>query len=154
MELFWRYGTGRRRAVGSAAVDTKGSGVYPRNTECRRRLGRKLRQLRCAPFRGRPQTPSQTAWALLGLSAAGDRGSEAVRRGVNWLLDRQKPDGAWDEELATGTGFPNVFYLNYHLYRHYFPILALASITSSDSRFKPAFSSFRQTSVGTCGLSG
>lgn len=79
-------------------------------------------------FVGAPSTPSQTAWALLGLSAAGDRGSEAVRRGVSWLLERQKSDGTWDEELATGTGFPNVFYLNYHLYRHYFPILALASI--------------------------
>ena len=73
-------------------------------------------------------TPSQTAWALLGLSAAGDRGSETVRRGVNWLLERQKEDGTWDEESATGTGFPNVFYLNYHLYRHYFPILAFAAI--------------------------
>ena len=77
---------------------------------------------------GAPSTASQTAWALLGLSASGDRGSEAVRRGVAWLLERQKADGTWDEELATGTGFPNVFYLNYHLYRHYFPILALARL--------------------------
>jgi squalene-hopene/tetraprenyl-beta-curcumene cyclase len=79
-------------------------------------------------FVSAPSTPSQTAWALIGLSAAGDRGSEAVRRGIAWLLERQKLDGTWDEELATGTGFPNVFYLNYQLYSHYFPILALSSV--------------------------
>jgi squalene-hopene/tetraprenyl-beta-curcumene cyclase len=71
-------------------------------------------------------TPSQTAWALLGLEAAGDIGSSAARRGVEWLLENQNAAGSWDEQLATGTGFPNVFYLNYHLYSHYFPLLALA----------------------------
>ncbi|MBI4877334.1 MAG: squalene--hopene cyclase [Acidobacteria bacterium] len=74
-----------------------------------------------------PSTPSQTAWALLGLEAAGDTGSTAARRGVEWLTVRQKPDGRWDEDLTTGTGFPNVFYLTYHMYRHYFPLLALAT---------------------------
>jgi squalene-hopene/tetraprenyl-beta-curcumene cyclase len=73
-------------------------------------------------------TPSQTAWALLGLAAAGDTDSGIVQRGVKWLLDRQKADGRWDEDLMTGTGFPNVFYLNYHLYRDYFPLLALATL--------------------------
>ncbi len=73
-------------------------------------------------------TPSQTAWALLGLAAAGERESPAMQRGVQWLLDRQKPNGRWDEELMTGTGFPNVFYLTYHLYRDYFPLLALATL--------------------------
>jgi squalene-hopene/tetraprenyl-beta-curcumene cyclase len=73
-----------------------------------------------------PSTPSQTAWALLGLVAAGDGGSQAVRRGVEHLVDAQLGDGGWEETLCTGTGFPNVFYLNYHLYRHYFPLLALA----------------------------
>ena len=75
-----------------------------------------------------PSTASQTAWALLGLHAAGDTSSAAVRRGLTWLLDRQLPNGDWAEELMTGTGFPRVFYLQYHLYRHYFPILALASL--------------------------
>lgn len=75
-----------------------------------------------------PSTPSQTAWALLGLAAAGDSDSGIVQRGVKWLLDRQRPDGRWDEELMTGTGFPNVFYLSYHLYRDYFPLLALAAL--------------------------
>lgn len=70
-------------------------------------------------------TASQTAWALLGLAAAGDISSHAVEQGVQWLLDRQNEDGTWTEHLATGTGFPRVFYLTYHLYRNYFPILAL-----------------------------
>ena len=73
-----------------------------------------------------PSTVSQTSWALLGLAAAGDVSSHAVECGVRYLLDQQKPDGTWDERLATGTGFPRVFYLTYHLYRNYFPILALS----------------------------
>jgi hypothetical protein len=72
-----------------------------------------------------PSTPSQTAWALLGLIAAGQGDTEALVRGVRHLVDTQKPDGTWDERLATGTGFPNVFYLRYTLYRDYFPLLAL-----------------------------
>lgn len=75
-----------------------------------------------------PSTPSQTAWAMLGLEAAGLGQLPAVKRGVRWLLERQKPDGRWDEDLMTGTGFPNVFYLTYHLYRDYFPLLALATL--------------------------
>jgi len=71
-------------------------------------------------------TPSQTAWALLALVAGGDRGSEQMTRGVRYLLDTQRPDGTWDEKLATGTGFPGVFYLSYHMYRQYFPLLALS----------------------------
>ena len=74
-------------------------------------------------------TPSQTAWALLGLAAAGEPDSSIVQRGLDWLLDRQREDGRWDEELMTGTGFPNVFYLTYHMYRDYFPLLALAVLT-------------------------
>ncbi len=71
-------------------------------------------------------TPSQTAWALLGLMAGGDSSSQSVRNGIDYLLRTQRPDGNWNEELATGTGFPKVFYLNYHMYRLYFPLLALA----------------------------
>ncbi len=71
-------------------------------------------------------TPSQTAWALLALAAGGDKGSEHLTRGVRYLLNTQKPDGTWDERLATGTGFPGVFYLSYHMYRQYFPLLALS----------------------------
>ncbi|MBP2406125.1 squalene--hopene cyclase [Streptomyces syringium] len=70
-------------------------------------------------------TPSQTAWALLALLAAGERESKAVERGVAWLVDHQRPDGSWDEPHFTGTGFPWDFSINYHLYRQVFPLTAL-----------------------------
>jgi squalene-hopene/tetraprenyl-beta-curcumene cyclase len=72
-------------------------------------------------------TPSQTAWALMGLMAGGDTYSSSVLQGIEYLIETQSEDGAWPEELATGTGFPKVFYLNYHYYRIYFPLLALAT---------------------------
>jgi len=72
-----------------------------------------------------PSTPSQTAWALIGLLAAGEGRSPAVRRGLEYLLERLTPDGTWEEEEWTGTGFPRVFYLKYHYYRHYWPLMAL-----------------------------
>jgi squalene-hopene/tetraprenyl-beta-curcumene cyclase len=71
-------------------------------------------------------TASQTAWALLGLLAAGEHESETVRRGIRYLLDTQRADGNWHEEPFTGTGFPKVFYLKYHMYSLYFPVMALA----------------------------
>ncbi len=73
-----------------------------------------------------PSTPSQTAWALLGLMAAGEVRHPAVERGVNYLLSMQEPDGLWSERDYTGTGFPRVFYLRYHGYPKYFPLWALA----------------------------
>jgi squalene-hopene/tetraprenyl-beta-curcumene cyclase len=76
-------------------------------------------------FVAAPSTPSQTAWGLLAAMAAGDRSSAAFERGVRYLVDSQRADGEWDETAATGTGFPNVFYLRYALYRNYFPLLAL-----------------------------
>jgi squalene-hopene/tetraprenyl-beta-curcumene cyclase len=72
-------------------------------------------------------TPSQTAWAVLGLIAGGDDSSLSVQKGIEYLIETQRPDGTWDEHLATGTGFPRVFYLSYHLYRNTFPLLALSS---------------------------
>ncbi len=71
-------------------------------------------------------TPSQTAWALLGLLASGDARSRSVEQGIAWLLAAQRPDGGWDEDLATGTGLPGCLYLSYGLYRLSFPLLALA----------------------------
>lgn len=71
-------------------------------------------------------TASQTAWAILGLVAAGQADTEACHRGVDWLMSRQRSDGTWDEPEFTGTGFPKVFYLRYHLYPLYFPLMALA----------------------------
>ncbi|MCD6338550.1 MAG: squalene--hopene cyclase [Verrucomicrobia bacterium] len=98
-----------------------------------------------------PSTPSQTAWALMALLAIDDpQFDDAIRRGVEWLLTRQRPDGTWDQEHYTGTGFPGYgigerirhkkntaalaqgrelargFMLNYTMYRHYFPLQALA----------------------------
>ncbi|MFD2348613.1 prenyltransferase/squalene oxidase repeat-containing protein [Nonomuraea ferruginea] len=69
-------------------------------------------------------TPSQTAWALMALLAAGER-SPVVDAGVRWLVEHQRPDGTWDEPHFTGTGFPGDFYINYHLYRLVFPVNAL-----------------------------
>ena len=71
-------------------------------------------------------TPSQTAWALLGLMAAGQAEHQAVARGIAYLSATQKTDGGWDEEPYTAVGFPRVFYLRYHGYKLFFPLLALA----------------------------
>ncbi len=78
-------------------------------------------------FKGHgPSTPSQTAWGTMGLLASGAAPSDAAaRRGIEFLLRTQRPDGGWDEKGHTGTGFPGVFYLVYTMYRHYFPLLAL-----------------------------
>ncbi len=76
-----------------------------------------------------PSTASQTAWALLALHAVrggqGGRCAEAIERGVGWLVATQRADGGWDEPQYTGTGFPSDYYINYHLYRLAFPIMAL-----------------------------
>ena len=76
--------------------------------------------------RYKESTPSQTAWAVLGLMAAGATDHPATARGVAWLAATQKPDGEWDEAPYTAVGFPRVFYLRYHGYKLYFPLLALA----------------------------
>jgi squalene-hopene/tetraprenyl-beta-curcumene cyclase len=73
-----------------------------------------------------PSLPSQTAWALLGLMAAGRAESEPVRRGVGYLLQAEREGGMWEERLYNAVGFPKVFYLHYHGYRTYFPLWAVA----------------------------
>ncbi|MFM8418613.1 MAG: squalene--hopene cyclase [Verrucomicrobiota bacterium] len=74
-----------------------------------------------------PSTPSQTAWAVMGLCAMGDPNDPSLRRGVQHLIDVQNDDGSWTEEEITGTGFPKVFYLKYDMYRNAWPLLALAT---------------------------
>lgn len=90
-----------------------------------------------------PSTPSQTAWAILGLLSAGDTRSDSVAKGIKWLLSHQLPGGGWDEStgsnmtrqaLYTGTGFPRVFYLAYYLYRDYFSLLALTNYEKAMER--------------------
>jgi squalene-hopene/tetraprenyl-beta-curcumene cyclase len=78
-----------------------------------------------------PSTASQTAWGILGLIASGESRSRAVRRGIEWLIAQQQTDGSYVEEKWTGTGFPKVFYLRYHYYRAYFPLLALSAYVNA-----------------------
>jgi squalene-hopene/tetraprenyl-beta-curcumene cyclase len=87
--------------------------------------------------RGNP-TASQTAWAVLGLIAAGRAKTDTVRLGVQFLLDTQSADGTWAEDEFTGTGFPRVFYLKYHLYRIYFPLMALGRYRAAAGRVPTA----------------
>jgi squalene-hopene/tetraprenyl-beta-curcumene cyclase len=104
-----------RRAVGwleRIQNDDGGWGEDPRSYDDPQWIGRG------------PSTASQTAWALLALHAAEIR-SPAVDRGIAWLLGTQRADGGWDEPQYTGTGFPSDYYINYHLYRLTFPIMAL-----------------------------
>jgi squalene-hopene/tetraprenyl-beta-curcumene cyclase len=91
-------------------------------------FGEDLRSYRDLVWRGRgASTASQTAWALLALHAAGERGP-VVDNAVQFLVDTQLADGSWDEPWFTGTGFPGDFYLNYHLYRQVFPVSALGRV--------------------------
>ncbi len=96
--------------------------------------GEDLRSYDDPAWRGRgPSTASQTAWALLALLACGERDG-AAERAVRWLCDTQQADGTWDEPYFTGTGFPGDFYINYHLYRQVFPVMALGRFVRGDQR--------------------
>jgi squalene-hopene/tetraprenyl-beta-curcumene cyclase len=96
-------------------------------------------------FVAAPSTPSQTAWAVLGLLAGGDQTSLSLNKGIEWLIEHQRADGLWDETLSTGTGFPKVFYLSYHLYRNSFPLLALGGFLKS--RTQPADQALSRSAV-------
>jgi squalene-hopene/tetraprenyl-beta-curcumene cyclase len=87
-------------------------------------------------------TASQTAWAVLGLIAAGRAHRPAVRRGIDYLASQQNADGSWDEPQFTGTGFPRVFYLKYHLYRVSFPLMAI-------SRYREAIGDVSDSDFGS-----
>ncbi|MHC5021339.1 MAG: squalene--hopene cyclase [Planctomycetota bacterium] len=89
-------------------------------------FGESLRSYESAEWRGKgASTPSQTAWALMGLIAAGEAGGTAAQKAATWLTTAQAADGDFIEPEWTGTGFPAAFYLRYHMYRLYFPLMAL-----------------------------
>jgi squalene-hopene/tetraprenyl-beta-curcumene cyclase len=135
---FGRWGANHVYGTGAVLPALAAAGVPPGRSCVRRAVawlerhqnedggwGEDLRSYDDPAWVGRGHsTASQTAWALIGLLAAGER-SPAVERGVAWLAAHQRPDGTWDEPYFTGTGFPGDFYINYHLYRLVFPISAL-----------------------------
>lgn len=90
-------------------------------------FGESLRSYDFSSAKGQgPSTASQTAWGLIGLLAASDINDSAVTKAAGYLVHQQNQDGSWSEADFTGTGFPGVFYLKYHLYRNSFPVYALA----------------------------
>src|SRR6202790_4670577 len=90
-------------------------------------FGESLKSYDISSVKGQgPSTPSQTAWGLIGLLAAAETGDPAITKAVSYLVGKQNEDGSWSEAEFTGTGFPGVFYLKYHLYRNSFPVYALA----------------------------
>ena len=135
---FGRWGANYVYGTGAAVPALVRAGLAPDHPAIRRAVrwlethqnadggwGEDLRSYVDPAWRGRGKsTASQTAWALLALLAAGERG-EPARRGIEWLASTQLPNGDWDEPEFTGTGFPGDFYLRYHLYRLHFPVMAL-----------------------------
>lgn len=135
---FGRWGANYVYGTGAAVPALIRTGIAPDDPVIRRAVrwlvsrqnpdggwGEDLRSYVDPAWRGRGRsTASQTAWALLALLAAGERG-EATARGVEWLASTQLENGDWDEPEFTGTGFPGDFYLRYHLYRLHFPVMAL-----------------------------
>ncbi len=141
---FGRWGVNHVYGTGAALPALIAAGVEP-SSECIRRAVRWLethqnedggwgedpRSYDDPGWIGRgPSTASQTAWALLALHSTGVR-SPALERGVQWLVRTQRADGSWDEPQYTGTGFPCDYYINYHLYRLTFPMMALGRCLAS-----------------------
>jgi squalene-hopene/tetraprenyl-beta-curcumene cyclase len=110
------------------ARDPQGGELAREDPEQRRRLGRGRIELqaRLPRLRDGTGTPSQTAWAVLGLMAAGEIDHPAVARGIDYLSRTQGADGLWDEPRFTAVGFPRIFYLRYHGYAKFFPVWAMA----------------------------
>jgi squalene-hopene/tetraprenyl-beta-curcumene cyclase len=136
---FGRWGANHVYGTGACLPALAAAGIGPGHSAVRRAVrwlvehqnqdggwGEDLRSYREPEWRGRGvSTASQTAWALLALLAVGERDSPAAARGAAWLAGTQLEDGSWDEPWFTGTGFPGDFYINYHLYRQVFPVMAL-----------------------------
>jgi squalene-hopene/tetraprenyl-beta-curcumene cyclase len=140
---FGRWGVNHIYGTGAAVPALVEAGMPPSDLRIRRAVrwlerhqnedggwGEDVRSYREPAWIGRgDSTASQTAWALLALHAAGEQDSQAIARGLHWLVRTQLPDGSWDEPQYTGTGFPSDFSINYHLYRLVFPIMALGRLT-------------------------
>ncbi len=135
---FGRWGINHVYGTGAAVPGLLAAGVRPQSGPVRRAVrwlerhqnedggwGEDARSYEDPRWIGRgASTASQTAWALLALHAAGEFG-DAMARGVAWLVATQRGDGGWEEPQYTGTGFPCDYYINYHLYRITFPVMAL-----------------------------
>jgi len=144
---FGRWGINHVYGTGAALPGLVECGVPPTDPRLRRAAawleeiqnpdggwGEDGRSYEDAAWIGRgPSTASQTAWALIALHALGER-TPAVERGLAWLVKTQREDGTWDEPEYTGTGFPGHFYINYHLYRLSFPLMALGRWAAAGER--------------------
>jgi squalene-hopene/tetraprenyl-beta-curcumene cyclase len=145
---FGRWGVNHIYGTGAVVPALVAAGVAPSDPAIRRAVawidahqnedggwGEDPRSYDHAEWIGRGEsTASQTAWALLALHAAGESAGAAARRGVLWLCATQREDGSWDEPQYTGTGFPSDYYINYHLYRLTFPVMALGRIVADARR--------------------
>jgi squalene-hopene/tetraprenyl-beta-curcumene cyclase len=139
---FGRWGVNHVYGTGAALPALEACGVEPGHPAFTRAVawldsvqnedgsfGEDIRSYADRSWRGRGAgTPSQTAWALLAYVAAGEASSDAARRAADWLCIAQRPNGDWDEQQFTGTGFPLDFMIRYHLYRLHFPLLALGRL--------------------------
>jgi squalene-hopene/tetraprenyl-beta-curcumene cyclase len=138
---FGRWGVNYIYGTWSALCALNAAGVDPQKPVVRRAVDWLLKiqnadggwgedcesyKLDYAGYEPAPSASSQTAWALLGLMAAGEVDHPAVARGIAWLQAAQGEDGFWPEDGYTGGGFPRVFYLRYHGYSRFFPLWALA----------------------------
>ncbi|MCW2494525.1 squalene--hopene cyclase [Jatrophihabitans sp.] len=143
---FGRWGANYIYGTGAVVPALIAAGIEPEHPAIQRAVawleahqnrdggwGEDLRSYRDEQWRGRGRsTPSQTAWALLALLEV-DPNGDAAERGIGWLIDDQRIDGGWDEDLYTGTGFPGDFYISYEMYRLVFPISALGRYLAAAS---------------------